>query len=94
MNAASVALKTVPIVKCVSQYTDSSRECCASTHGDVVHSDATYAANTHAFRYLRANGHANTPIVLAEIPPKCESDWYNTATLQKSELGSHSAELT
>jgi hypothetical protein len=36
-------------------------------------------------RYLRANGHASTPIVLVEIPPKCESDWYNTATLQKSE---------
>eukprot|EP01049_Picozoa_sp_SAG25_P005733 SAG25_NODE_401_length_8480_cov_3.553275_2_plen_131_part_00 len=45
MNAATVAVKTVPLVK-----------------------------------YLRANGHAKTPIVLAEIPPKCESDWFNTDT--------------
>lgn len=50
MNAATVAVKTVPLVK-----------------------------------YLRANGHAKTPIVLAEIPPKCESDWFNTDTLARSE---------
>ena len=50
MNAATVAVKTVPLVN-----------------------------------YLRANGHAKSPIVLAEIPPKCESDWFNTDTLEKSE---------
>ena len=44
MQAATVAAKTVPLVK-----------------------------------YLRANGHATTPIVMAEIPPTCESNWFNTA---------------
>ena len=46
MKAATVAAKTVPLVK-----------------------------------YLRAHGHAATPIVMAEIPPKCESMWFNTASL-------------
>ena len=47
---------------------------------------ATVAVKTVPIvNYLRANGHAKTPIVLAEIPPKCESDWFKTDTLQKSE---------
>jgi hypothetical protein len=40
---------------------------------------ATVAAKTVPLvKYLRANGHASTPIVLAEIPPKCESNWFQT----------------
>ena len=51
MDAASVAAKTVPLVK-----------------------------------YLRANGHPTTPIVLSEIPPtKCESSWYDQASLQRNQ---------
>ena len=48
------------------------------------------AASVHAktvplVKFLRANGHATTPIVLSEIPPtKCESSWYDSASLKKN----------
>ena len=47
---------------------------------------ASVAAKTVPLvNYLRAHGHATTPIVLAEIPPTtCEDSWFNLASLQKN----------
>ena len=81
MNAQTVSAKTVPLVKyariaALFHFLHSFRAC--TIRHDYL------SLQPRDLRYLRANGHAATPIVLAEIPPKCESDWFNTATLRKS----------